>query len=144
MAIGSGTSAGKRSGPVDRQVGARIRLRRNLLGLSQTELGRAVGVTFQQIQKYENGQNRVGASRLQRIAQALDTVPGWFFERAAGANGVRGRRHGPSIEAAVLAFMSDRQGVKLIRAWGGVPRRVRGAIVNLARSLAEEADGGPA
>ena len=75
---------GKRAGPVDVHVGSRIRLRRHLLGLSQSELGRALGVTFQQVQKYENGTNRVGASRLHQIALALRTTPAWFFDSLAG------------------------------------------------------------
>ena len=66
--------------PVDMHVGSRIRLRRRLLGLSQTKLGDTVGLTFQQIQKYENGANRVGASRLYRLATALNVPVSFFFD----------------------------------------------------------------
>lgn len=65
---------------VDRHVGARVRLKRTLMGMSQTELANAIGLTFQQIQKYEKGANRIGASRLRDIADTLDVHPGWFFE----------------------------------------------------------------
>ncbi|MDP9128029.1 MAG: helix-turn-helix domain-containing protein, partial [Pseudomonadota bacterium] len=65
--------------PVDIHVGARLRLRRNLLGLSQEQLGKATGLTFQQIQKYERGTNRMGASRLFQLAQILDVQVSWFF-----------------------------------------------------------------
>ena len=66
--------------PVDMHVGSRIRLRRHLLGLSQTKLGDAVGLTFQQIQKYENGANRVGASRLFQLATVLKVPVAFFFD----------------------------------------------------------------
>ena len=66
--------------PVDKNVGARIRMRRLLLNMSQEKLGKAIGLTFQQIQKYEKGTNRVGGSRLHQIATALDVQPGYFFE----------------------------------------------------------------
>ena len=70
----------RRTTPVDRLVGARMRLRRQSLGMSQTELGEKIGVTFQQIQKYELGSNRVGASRLASVATALGVPVTFFFE----------------------------------------------------------------
>jgi transcriptional regulator with XRE-family HTH domain len=70
--------ATKSANPVDRHVGARIRVQRMVCGLSQTDLGKAVGVTFQQVQKYENGANRVSASRLQQIAKVLRAKPELF------------------------------------------------------------------
>ena len=66
--------------PIDMHVGARLRLRRTLLGLSQEKLGEAIGLTFQQVQKYERGANRIGASRLFDIARVLDVPIGYFFE----------------------------------------------------------------
>ncbi len=66
--------------PVDIHVGARLRFRRNLVGMSQEQLGRATGLTFQQIQKYERGANRMGASRLFQIARILDVPVSWFFD----------------------------------------------------------------
>jgi transcriptional regulator with XRE-family HTH domain len=71
----------KTGNPIDRHVGARIRMQRMVRGVSQTDLGNAVGVSFQQIQKYENGSNRVGASRLHQIADALEVTPDFFSRK---------------------------------------------------------------
>ena len=114
---------GKRAGPVDVHVGSRIRLRRHLLGLSQGELGRALGVTFQQVQKYENGTNRVGASRLHQIALALRTTPAWFFDSLAGPAPAASTSAVRATEAAVMAFMRDRNAALLIRHWMRLPPR---------------------
>ena len=78
----------KKPNPTDIHVGSRIRLRRNMLGMSQEKLGENLGITFQQIQKYEKGTNRVGASRLQAIASILDVPVSFFFEDAPGRNPV--------------------------------------------------------
>lgn len=75
----------KKSTPIDQLVGSRIRLRRVALGMSQEMLGEHLGVTFQQVQKYEKGINRVGASRLQRISEVLNAPISFFFEGAPGA-----------------------------------------------------------
>ena len=74
----------KKPNPIDIHVGSRIRLRRNMLGMSQERLGENLGITFQQIQKYEKGTNRVGASRLQAIASILSVPVAFFFEDAPG------------------------------------------------------------
>jgi transcriptional regulator with XRE-family HTH domain len=66
--------------PIDVQVGARVRLRRNMLGLSQEKLGEAIGLTFQQVQKYERGANRIGASRLHELSRVLDVPVAFFFD----------------------------------------------------------------
>ncbi|MGH6853068.1 MAG: helix-turn-helix domain-containing protein, partial [Methylocella sp.] len=68
--------------PIDRHVGGRVRMRRVMLGMSQEKLGDALGLTFQQVQKYEKGTNRIGASRLQQISRTLDVPPAFFFEGA--------------------------------------------------------------
>ncbi|MBL4614923.1 MAG: helix-turn-helix transcriptional regulator, partial [Magnetovibrio sp.] len=70
--------------PVDVHVGARLRQRRTLLGMSQEKLGEAVGLTFQQIQKYERGANRIGASRLYQLSNVLDVSVSYFFEEMPG------------------------------------------------------------
>lgn len=72
----------KKPNPTDLHVGSRIRLRRNMLGISQERLGDSLGITFQQVQKYEKGTNRVGASRLQAIAEILQAPVSFFFEEA--------------------------------------------------------------
>ena len=69
---------------IDRLVAARIRTQRKVRGLSQTALGKALGMHYQQVQKYENGKNWLGASRLQQIAKALDVPPDFFFEEKVG------------------------------------------------------------
>ena len=72
----------KKPNPIDIHVGSRIRLRRTMLGMSQEKLGESLGITFQQIQKYEKGTNRVGASRLQNIASILNVPVSFFFDDA--------------------------------------------------------------
>ncbi len=72
--------------PIDVHVGARLRLRRMMLGVSQENLAARIGVTFQQVQKYEKGQNRVGASRLLQLSRALQAPVGYFFEGAPGGD----------------------------------------------------------
>ena len=92
--------------PIDRYVGSRLRVRRLGLGMSQSKLGQAIGVTFQQVQKYENGANRVGASNLYKMAKALGVDVGFFYDgmpqgAAKGkGKGTRGRRAQPSVEIA--------------------------------------------
>ena len=112
-----------------------------MLQLSQGSLGDAVGVTFQQIQKYEKGTNRVGASRLQDIADALDCQPKWFFEGMSGQaddDRVAKRR----VDAELSAFAADKYAPRLIRGFVRLPPQVKRAITNLitaAADLREEA-----
>ena len=80
----------KTPNPVDIHVGSRVRLRRMMLGMSQEKLGEHLGITFQQIQKYEKGTNRIGASRLQHIARVLTVPVAFFFEDAPGSPGPGG------------------------------------------------------
>ncbi len=108
--------------PIDVHVGFRMRLRRNLLGMSQEKLGRAIGLTFQQIQKYERGVNRVGASRLFHLSQALDVPVSFFFEdlsREAAGGGKRRARGLSEAPASALEpdSLSKRETVELIRAY---------------------------
>src|ERR1700716_3163332 len=81
--VAVGTIFGKKMPtPIDRHVGSRVRMRRVMLRMSQEKLGEALGLTFQQVQKYEKGTNRIGASRLQQISRTLDVPPAYFFEGA--------------------------------------------------------------
>ena len=96
----------------DVHVGKRLRMRRTLLGLSKGELARSVGLTFQQIQKYERGANRIGASRLAEFAIALDVPPGWFFEELPGLptkpkRGSRAESSESGSSAAARRWMSS-------------------------------------
>ncbi len=108
--------------PIDIHVGARVRLRRNQLGLTLMTLAKAVGVTYQQLQKYERGVNRVGASRLFNLGRALDVPGSFFFEDlspAAAGGGKRRTRGLSEAPAAVLepGSLSKRETVELIRAY---------------------------
>src|SRR3954468_15383406 len=76
--------AKKPPNPIDRHVGSRVRMRRMMIGMSQERLGDALGLTFQQVQKYEKGTNRIGASRLQQIAEILQVPVSYFFEGSPG------------------------------------------------------------
>ena len=129
-------SGTKKAGSVDASVGARIRYRRNLLGLSQTELGDRIGVTFQQVQKYEKGTNRIGSSRLLQICEALQVTPAWLFEGAISTRkpAVADR----SMDAAFAAFLADNMAHRMIAAWPQLPRRVRRLLVSLMVVLAAE------
>ncbi len=109
--------------PIDIHVGARVRLRRHLLGLTLQTLAKAVGVTYQQLQKYEWGVNRIGASRLFSLSHVLDVPVSFFFEdlspAAAGAGRKRRARGFSEAPAAAIDFdvLSNRETIKLIRAY---------------------------
>ncbi len=127
--------------PIDIHVGARVRLRRNLLGISQTDLGKPLGVAFQQVQKYEKGTNRISASRLFNLSRALDVPISYFFEDLSpAAAGARKRRaKGLSkTPAAVLEpdSLSKPETVELIRAYYRVTDpRLRKRVLDLLQAL---------
>ncbi|HYM30072.1 MAG TPA: helix-turn-helix transcriptional regulator, partial [Candidatus Cybelea sp.] len=106
--------------PVDAHVGARLRLRRTLMGMSQEKLGEAVGLTFQQIQKYEKGANRIGASRLFQFSRILEVPPSFFFDDMPGdlAGAPTGMAE-PDSEAFQFQHdpMSKRETLELVRAY---------------------------
>ena len=140
MAMAERAARTKVPQPIDKYVGSRIRLRRHMLQLSQQSLGRAVGLTFQQIQKYENGTNRVGAGRLDQIAAALGCQPAWFFEGRSGAAGTRAAA-GRRVDADLSAFFADRHAASLVRGFVRLERPVQRALVNLiAEAAARTAD----
>ncbi len=127
--------------PIDVHVGSRVRLRRNLLGISQTDLGKAFDVTFQQVQKYEKGTNRISASRLFNLCRVLDVPISFFFEdlSPAAAGGGRRRTRGLS-EAPAAALEPDllfkRETVGLIRAYYRVKDpRVRKRVLDLLQAV---------
>ena len=120
--------------PIDLHVGARLRYRRMLIGMSQEALAEKLGLTFQQIQKYEKGQNRVGASRLYQIAQILEVSVGYFFEElpdTAAEDGDPRHAHNP------LDFVSSQEGLQLNLAFNKIDDDVtRRRLVELVRALA--------
>jgi len=131
--------AKKAPNPVDKHVGSRVRMRRIMLGMSQEKLGNALGLTFQQVQKYEKGTNRIGASRLQQIAHILQVPPSFFFEGAPAVPGAA-RTEGMS-EAASPAYVSDflatSDGVALSRAFMRIAdSKLRRRIVDLVEQIA--------
>ena len=120
---------------VDRHVGSRVRLRRMLLGLSQEKLGDALGLTFQQVQKYEKGVNRIGASRLQQIAQFLKVDVAYLFE------GLSGEKPQPGFAeegtAFVMEFLSSSEGLQLNRGFARIKDpRVKRRLIALINALA--------
>jgi transcriptional regulator with XRE-family HTH domain len=128
---------GKRPNPTDVYVGSRVRMRRKMLGLSQEKLGDKLGITFQQIQKYEKGTNRVGASRLQAMAQALEVPIAYFFpDTAPSAAGTGMQEEGATF---MMDFMSTAEGLELSRAFLRIRNtKARRKIVELVRALAED------
>jgi len=130
--------AGKKPNPVDAHVGSRVRLRRMLLGMSQERLGESMGLTFQQVQKYEKGVNRIGASRLFQISTILDVPVQFFFEEAPHIGDGRPARGmaEPDSQAFILEFLNSREGLELNRAFVKIPdAKVRKSVVDLVRAL---------
>lgn len=133
----------RRPNPIDIHVGSRVRLRRMILGMSQEKLGESLGLTFQQVQKYEKGVNRIGASRLFDLAQVL-RVPVQFFYEEAPANGhaadttALGMAERPA-ESYVSEFLGSRDGLELNKAFSRISDpKIRRSIVELVRSISGE------
>ena len=125
--------------PIDRHVGSRVRMRRMMLGMSQTKLGDALGITFQQVQKYEKGTNRVGASRLQHISDVLQVPVAFFFEGAPHQPGQpKGLGETPSL-AYVFDFLATSDGLALTKAFMRIKEpKLRRRIVDLVEEIAED------
>jgi transcriptional regulator with XRE-family HTH domain len=124
--------------PVDRHVGLRIRLRRKELGVSQEKLAEAIGLTFQQIQKYERAANRVSASKLWEVSRALETSIGYFYEGLPDFPKPVGH---DLPRDAVQDFLLTPEGIELASTFRQIPRgRVRRRILDLVRALAGEPD----
>jgi len=135
--------------PVDVHVGARMRLRRTLLGMSQEKLGEAIGLTFQQVQKYERGANRIGASRLFDLARVLDVPVSYFFDDMSDAvqnlspvNVIKGSC-GLAEDPAPFETdpMTKRETLELVRAYYSITDpQVRKRVYELAKALAAVSD----
>ena len=128
---------------IDRHVGSRVRMRRMLIGMSQEKLGQTLGVTFQQVQKYEKGTNRIGASRLQHIASVLGVSVDFLFEGAPRLEGPAGEEAAGFAEAPpseyVADFLSTAEGVQLMKHFVRIANpRVRRRVVDLVAALAGE------
>ncbi len=123
--------------PVDVHVGLRIRLRRKELGVSQEKLAEAIGLTFQQVQKYERAANRVSASKLYEVARALDTSTAYFFEGLTDAH-IRTAAE-PGGQSQMQAFLLTAEGVELATTFPRIqPSRVRRRILDLVRAMVDD------
>lgn len=130
--------------PIDRHVGSRVRMQRILMKMSQEKLGEALGLTFQQVQKYEKGTNRIGASRLQQISKTLNVPPSFFFEGAPTAQGEGGGFAEDSSSQYVVDFLSTAEGLHLNRAFARIrDPKVRKRLIELVVALADQAAAPP-
>jgi transcriptional regulator with XRE-family HTH domain len=133
----------RRPNPIDVHVGGRVRLQRMLLGVSQEKLAERLGLTFQQIQKYEKGVNRIGASRLFDLAHVLGVPVQFFYDdapaeqsRAVSTPGMSERQ----TDGYIFDFLNTREGLELNRAFARITDpKARRAILDLVRTLAGEA-----
>jgi transcriptional regulator with XRE-family HTH domain len=123
--------------PIDKHVGSRVRMRRMMLSMSQQKLADGLGLTFQQVQKYERGANRIGASRLQQISHLLQVPIAFFFEGAPNASAPPGSNGSALSMAQIDEFVSDLDGLRLIRALMRIDNAaVRRRIVMLVQEIA--------
>jgi transcriptional regulator with XRE-family HTH domain len=121
----------KKPNPIDRHVGSRVRMRRLMLDMTQTELGNKLELTFQQVQKYEKGTNRIGASRLQHIAEVLQVPVAFFFEGAVGA-----MKSAEPKSLYVSEFLASSEGIALVRAYMSIKdTKIRRCIVQLVEQI---------
>jgi transcriptional regulator with XRE-family HTH domain len=130
-------AAKKAPNPIDKHVGSRVRMRRMMLAMSQEKLGDALGLTFQQVQKYEKGTNRIGASRLQQISQILQVPVEFFFEGAPSLPGSgNGVKDAPSA-SYVSDFLATSEGLSLTKAFTRIKEpKLRRRIVDLVEEIA--------
>ena len=128
------TTSPKRANSTDTYVGSRVRIRRKMLGMSQEKLGEQLGITFQQVQKYEKGANRIGASRLQTISQVLEVPIGYFFPQEPAAVG--GMGEGAQSDY-ISDFMMSSEGIELNRAFAQIKDpKLRRKVIELVRTMA--------
>jgi transcriptional regulator with XRE-family HTH domain len=129
----------KQANPIDIQVGNRVRIRRMLIGMSQERLGDLLGLTFQQVQKYEKGVNRIGAGRLFEVSRILNVPIDFFYEgvgkELAGQPGMRESEGAPPV----MEFVTSGEGLQLSLAFMKIKdTKVRKRVLDLVKSLAEE------
>jgi transcriptional regulator with XRE-family HTH domain len=125
--------------PIDKHVGSRVRMRRMMLGMSQEKLGDALSLTFQQVQKYEKGTNRIGASRLQQISTILQVPVSFFFEGAPAMIGDDADREQAPSPAYVSEFLASSDGLALTKAFMRIDdAKIRRRIVDLVEAIVGE------
>ena len=129
-------SAIKAANPVDMHVGSRVRMRRMMLGISQEQLANALGLSFQQVQKYEKGSNRIGASRLEHISRFLQVPVAFFFEGASDASTAAASEQDTRSLALMDDFVSSPEGLRLVQSFTQIEDAdVRRRIVDLVRAI---------
>jgi transcriptional regulator with XRE-family HTH domain len=130
--------AKKAPNPTDKHVGSRVRMRRMMLGMSQEKLGDALGLTFQQVQKYEKGTNRIGASRIQQIAHILQVPVAFFFEGGPSSSSGRAEGMGEAPSPAYVSeFLATSDGLALTKAFMRIEdAKLRRRIVDLVEQIA--------
>lgn len=133
------TSTERGPAAVDIHVGARVRMRRRTAGLTQQALADALGLTFQQVQKYERGANRISASKLYEIARFLSSPVSYFFEGLTGPEAGEGEdQRAQALEQSIRDFLRTPEGLELARLYPHVhPPQVRRRMLDLVRTLAE-------
>jgi transcriptional regulator with XRE-family HTH domain len=125
--------------PTDKHVGSRVRMRRLMVGMRQTKLAEALGITFQQVQKYEKGTNRISSSRLQNISNLLQVPVGFFFDGAPQATGGRNDLRKLPSPAYVSEFLATSDGHKLMKSFMLIKdRKLRRSIVHLVEGMAAD------
>lgn len=133
--------AKKAPNPIDKHVGSRVRMRRMMLSMSQEKLGDALGLTFQQVQKYEKGTNRIGASRLQQISQILQVPVAFFFEGAPQLANQTGQFSEAPSPAYIADFLATSDGLALTKAFMRIKDpKLRRRIVDLVEQIIGEED----
>jgi len=133
--------AKKSPDPTDKHVGSRVRMRRMMLGMSQEKLGDALGLTFQQVQKYEKGTNRIGASRLHHIAHILQVPVAFFFEGAPNVPGVVARKDEAPSPEYVSDFLATSDGLAIARAFTRIrDAKLRRCISDLVVNIAGDGE----
>ena len=148
---GRGRNPTGKPNPIDVHVGSRVRLRRTLKGMSQEKLGEAIGLTFQQVQKYERGANRIGASRLYDLSRVLDVPVSFFFDDMTEDVARRSPRHpqtGAGLAEEPAGFENDpmtkRETLELVRAYYRITDpQVRKRVFELVKALARTTGGLP-
>ncbi len=136
-------AAKKSPNPIDKHVGSRVRMRRMMLAMSQEKLGGALGLTFQQVQKYEKGTNRIGASRLQQISQILQVPVEFFFEGSPSVHwsGNSGNAVAEASANYVSDFLASSEGLSLTKAFTRIKDpKLRRRIVDLVEEIATSTD----
>jgi transcriptional regulator with XRE-family HTH domain len=132
----------KQANPIDAQVGSRVRLRRMLIGMSQEKLGELLGLTFQQVQKYEKGVNRIGAGRLFQVARILGVEIPYFYEDVQTEAGAAHGFAEDTISPPVMEFVASGEGLQLSLAFMKIKdAKVRKRVLELVKSIAQDESG---